>query len=518
MKLSLILIPALCIPLNLCAGRVADTWSPNNTEGHDFTDANNLFVTYKVPKDYPYLAQVPRFNVCVEGSYTGLYNDFNFWGGNVSFGSFDFANGKQVEVTVTSYKHFKTYEILPHSAEIYDVEKVNGTCIRFKTKKANQNFTFVFDNDYKGNVLHLFCNDIQGEEPNVSKKDGYSYDESTKTHYFGPGYYDLSTMFHDGRISITGNENIYLAGGAVLNGGISLSKLTTGRVYGHGMLMCVKGGLFQASQCTGGRVSGIIIHGHHNPVWQCVVSQCSNMNYDNVKVIDVRYASTDGLDVVNSQNCMFNNMFIRANDDAIAIKGLSGGREPNMNLTFNNMQLWNDCNNALTMGAETRAAKYENIKLTNSEVLFSYDDPCNHETLDERAAFSIVSLWGTYFKDILFDNIVVNRCERFIALGFYDTFWFGSLIGDQKLKGDIDGVTFRNVRTITNSGSNIANFVRFHGWHSIDTPDKYIHNITFDNVQIEGRPFDGWNNKYLQTNNTEKLKLVYDLHFINKSK
>jgi hypothetical protein len=39
MKLSLILIPALCIPLNLCAGRVADTWSPNNTEGHDFTDA-----------------------------------------------------------------------------------------------------------------------------------------------------------------------------------------------------------------------------------------------------------------------------------------------------------------------------------------------------------------------------------------------------------------------------------------------------------------------------------------------
>ena len=45
------------------------------------------------------------------------------------------------------------------------------------------------------------------------------------------------------------------------------------------------------------------------------------------------------------------------------------------------------------------------------------------------------------------------------------------------------------------------------------TPDKFIHDVSFDNVLVEGEPVLGWDNKHLFTNNTDDLKLVYDFHF-----
>lgn len=70
-------------------------------------------------------------------------------------------------------------------------------------------------------------------------------------------------------------------------------------------------------------------------------------------------------------------MFIRACDDAIAIKGMApsttlpSNYKPNRNLTFERIQLWNDANNAFGLGAETQASIYENISLKNSDILFS---------------------------------------------------------------------------------------------------------------------------------------------------
>jgi hypothetical protein len=211
----------------------------------------------------------------------------------------------------------------------------------------------------------------------------------------------------------------------------------------------------------------------------------------------------------------FKNIFVRACDDAIVIKGLERGNPtdcaPNENLFFEQMQLWSDCNNAMELGCETRAKYYRNIHFKDVDVLFSYDDKYHHEELEERSVMNICCLEGTYFSNISWEDIRVNRCERLIGMTFNDTYWFGSILGDQTTPGGIDGVSFKNIRVDSNSGSRIANEIRLDGWYREGTPTKTIRNITFDNVVIEGKKVSSADQ--LVTNSTPSRPLVSNLSF-----
>ena len=233
--------------------------------------------------------------------------------------------------------------------------------------------------------------------------------------------------------------------------------------------------------------------------------------------ISGHYASTDGIDVCNSQDCTFDNCFVRASDDAIAIKGLERGSPahclPNRNLVFRRMQLWNDCNNAFGLGAETRAAVYENIRFEDSDILFSYDDPDFHEQLDERAAINICSLHGTWFKDIVCDNIRIYHCQRFVGLTFQPSFWFGAIPGDHSTPGGISRVTLRNIQCHPDSGSSIAGEVRMMGWYSPGTPTKLVEDIVFDQVYVDGRHLNSLDDARFVTNNRHGIQLVKNVTF-----
>lgn len=149
-------------------------------------------------------------------------------------------------------------------------------------------------------------------------------------------------------------------------------------------------------------------------------------------------------------------------------------------------------------------------------MLFSYDDKYHHGELNERSVMSIVSLDGTYFRDISWENIRVNRCERLISLTFKDQFWFGSIQGNQQTKGGIDGIIFRNISVSSNSGSQIANEILLNGWQKEGTPTKLIRNVTFDNVSIEGNLLTKEKENYIKTNNSPGRALVTNISFINR--
>ena len=95
--------------------------------------------------------------------------------------------------------------------------------------------------------------------------------------------------------------------------------------------------------------------------------------------------------------------------------------------------------------------------------------------------------------------------------------------GYQKYPGEICNVYFTNVSCPNTQGLRCSNDVHLYGWDGNynrnkgwyvgDTPTKKIHDIYFDNVSIEGKPFDSWNHPNLITNNTVDVELVYDLHF-----
>ena len=530
-KPLLIMIMALSAFAVQTAGATGyEAWNLEKTKGTNYTAADGSFKTFARPDEMSAF-DAPRFNVLVNNeAYTGLYCAKTEWGGTGNFGVVDIRKDTPTEVIVSCRKELGNYDLLPHDADIYDVEKLGPKILKFKIRKPQQNITLVLNADYqKGDALHIFFNDTDDEEPAVDPekkaKGGYFYDRDTKTYYFGPGYYDLSKT-HNGCVTASGGRCVYIAGGAVLKGQIAVSG-SGGSVRGHGIVFQSDDGCgsqLNVNNCTQGEIDGPVFYRYRIKGWQTTSTYSSNMNIRNIKVICVYGGSTDGMDFQGCHDLAFDNCFVRADDDAIAVKGLCSGdpkdAPPEKNLTFNKFQIWSSANGGFNLGAETTCF-YENIKFTNSEVLYSFDGKGLNGSMDDRSALNICALHGTYFKDILYENIYVNRCERLIGVSFKDSFWYGTIQGDQTWPGDIEGITYRNIVCPNNTGGNISNDMLFQGWHQTaamdkypdGTPDKFIHNVTFDNVVIEGEPVTGWDNRHLFTNNTDSLKLVYDFHF-----
>ena len=466
------------------------------TYGEDYTAPDSSLITHAVVKEFPMEAK-PTYTVTVNGKKVGLYNDMSHWGGVVNFGSFEFKNGKEITIRITYAGDMKSYEVLPiKKLDLLSVNKTGKHTIEIKTNRADQNITVIVNGEPKKDVLHLFCNSVDVKAPAVPDSKGYHCYENLKLHYFGPGFHDLKKIFKDRDMLVLNDGwKVYIAGGAVLYGRIGLWGTNKGtKVYGRGMVYNDTNNtrvIFEANECKGADVEGVLFHCHRAGVWQVVINHCRNVEFKGVKILSTRYASTDGLDIVNSQQCAFLNTFIRANDDAIAIKGLDSRKPaecpPTSNLTFCGMQLWNDCNCAMGIGAENHCSLYENIRFMNSSILFSYDDPDYHETLDERAALTICCIHGTHFRNISYENVDVYHCERLIAAGFQPSFWFGALPGDQSTEGSMRNIKYQNVNSYNNSGSTIANQIHIYGWNKQGTPEKSVDGVLFENVNIEGR-------------------------------
>ena len=486
-------VSALCArPFSFSAGRGA---------GEDYAHPRGTFFTHAVAKQFPMEGEW-LYNVAVNGRYVGLYNDRNHWGGLVHFGSFEFENGREVSIDISYHSRIDSFEILPiHALNLIEVKRTGRRSLRIRTDRADQNITVVVNGEHKKHVLHLFCNSVDRRAPKMEDCAGYRKDEARRLHYFGPGFHDLKQILgHTDQLKVENGWQVYLAAGAVVYGRMGMWETDKGtRIGGRGMLYNDTANprvILEANYCRGADVEGILIHGHRGSCWQTALSHCRNVEFKQVKILAVRYASTDGLDIINCEQCAFLNTFIRANDDAIAIKGLGQGKPqdcaPTRNLTFCGMQLWNDCNCAMGIGAENRTRIYENIRFMNSSILFSYDDPDYHEMLDERAALAICCINGTYVRNIRYENIDVYHCERLIAAGFQPSFWFGALKGDQSTPGGMQDITYSNIRSFHNSGSRIANKIHLYGWDGRGgTPEKFIRGVTMENVQIEGRTLMG---------------------------
>ena len=444
--------------------------------------------TSPIPTGYPFMEPLPRhFAVTVEGQELALYNDSTFWGGTIDFGSFEMKDGKDVTISVRLDEDIRSLELLPKPKDC-KVRQIDKRLIEITTRKADWQQTLVVNGcPRKGHVLHLFCNRYaEGTQPT-----GYRYDEPSKTHLFGPGYYDLKQLTGVATLTVSGNQKIYLAPGAVVNGKLSIRDGNGAKIYGNGMVCNNQTSMVTVDNSIHCTVEGITVHGHALHAWQVIIGSSRNVRMKGMKIFNPHYASVDGIDIVNSSHCTIDSCFIRANDDAIAIKGL-GNHKPSegvavTDLRFSHLQLWNDCNNAFGIGAETHCREYSNIRFTDSDILFSYDDPIHHNNLNERAAMNICSLHGTFFHDLLFENIDVYHCQRLIGLGFRQDFWFGQLEGDQTGEGGIYNVTFRNIRSFEKDNGPLNNKVLLYEWHRDGTPDKLLRNIKFDNVRINGK-------------------------------
>lgn len=469
--------------------------SADTSSGTSGQPADKDLLIYPVPEG------TPQATVCfyakANGQNLGVYSDTNAWKNPVNFTYFHIKEGTKVQVEIEPTFDFKTYKILPDNLGVKSSRE--GRKISFEASKAGQSFTIVFDDNYKGAVIHVFVAAIDPNQPTKSTEDVI---------YFGPGYHDLYKT-HNGQLTVGGTgRTVYIAPGAVVNGTVFFSRAENCAIQGGGVLMMsgvnpnqynrIPLVFSESRNCTVGKVivnsRAIPLDGMMRGSWSTHLYMCDDMTVDGYRVVSPTYASTDSLNISSSRNVTVKNCFLRACDDTISIKGLydennHSAWKPIQNIHISDTILWSDCNNAMVVGEESRAEYYKNISFKNIDVLFSYDDRDNHLNLDERAAMSIVCLDGTYFSDILFDNIRINNCQRLVCMTFKDDFWFGSLQGHQQYEGGISGVTFSNITSNSPNDSFISNEILLSGYTAGKNPTypkKYIENITFSNFKING--------------------------------
>ncbi len=449
---------------------------------------------YPVPEGTP--IEYAPFEVTANGMEVGVYGDYNMEFYEIGFAYFNFDPGENVEVKIKVDFPFKKVEVLPVGASI--VPQVDGAYLTFTMDNPGQDLSFVFDGDYQGYTLHLFTNEIDHEADGYEGKFGVLY--------FGPGYHDKS----DTQILLGSGMTLYVDAGAVLNAPVVIENAKNVKVLGTGVIMMDK---INAKNPQYGNINlcvnnsfnvyigNIIAHAHKTQNWTTHIYFSKDVTVEGYHVVSPQYASTDAIDISNSQNVTIRDVFLRSCDDCITVKGLGQGATPddcppNENIHVSDSQLWSDCNNAMVIGEESMAAYYNDISFRNIDVLYSYDDRDNHERLEERSVMSIVQLHGTEVTNILWEDIRVNNCQRLVCFRFVDSFWFGSIQGNQSFPGYVDGVTLRNITCTSSNNSKIANEILIYGW----SKDKQIQNVTFENFVVEGKKLTSMMNPYMKVN------------------
>ena len=340
--------------------------------------------------------------------------------------------------------------------------------------------------DGRHGALHLF--------PNPPERHGASEtDENTRM--FGPG------VHHPGKMTLKSGETIYIAEGAIVYGCVEAKHQKNIRILGRGVLDGSKverfgaPGLISLYKCEDVLIDGIILRDPSS--WTVIPANCKRVVIDNVKLIGLWRYNADGIDVVNSEDVIIRNSFLRTFDDSIVLKGLKGWGgdatdSPESTGALRHVRsegcvIWCDWGRALELGAETCADTFDDIVFSDIDIIFT-----THIALDvqhgDRAKISDVA-----FEDIRVEmdgynpppmlqtapyEFYAHTGEAFLPILFYTgiarTMW-----SKDEICGSVNGVTVKNLSVVTDRHT--PESVIFGA-----DADHAVKGVTFENITVNG--------------------------------
>lgn len=368
------------------------------------------------------------------------------YGGPYAFANFD-TDGK-VEVRITSRRSLANVVIRPESAgATIRTENANAIVVSLPGPRKVS-----IEPDGKNSPLLLFANPMETAAPQTN---------APGVVYYGPG------TSKPGRIVLTNNQTLYLAGGAVVKGGI-LAEGNNIRICGRGILdssdwewrkgptphvVSIKG--------TNIEVSGITIRGASH--WTVVPRDSTRVVIQDVKICGGRVQNDDGINPCNSRQVVIRDCFIRTDDDCVAMKGLVTTNGNVEQVTVENCTLWCDRARIFLLGHESRAPFMRDISLRNLDIIHFTMTPFLFEPGEEMRLQDVkiedVRIHGEGQRELARLKPVVNQYMR------------------TKLPGHISGVAFRN---ITLSGAPGLYRVQIIG----ADPTYAVDGVSFENVSI----------------------------------
>ena len=314
-----------------------------------------------------------------------------------SFATFDFSGSAQVEITSPVYP-LGNAVVRPASKGV--VPSVTGGVMRFTVTKAFSHLSI--EPNGKHQPLLLFANPI---DVNVPAPD------APGVVYLGPG-------LHKGLISLSSNQTLYLAGGAVLQGGVfakgkGITIRGRGIVDGLPAVMANKGpqvrwyrdAMVCGQDCTNLRVEGIILKDAFGSA--VTYHRCIGVTTDNIKIVGDQ---GDGFHNFNTGDLHISDCFIRTDDDCVYL-GVSWAQTPLTDIvTMTRCSLWTNRANIWRIGSGWQqlgvpSPSMRNLTFTNIDVLHYDTYPYDHQNPVAR----IGGNKDQNVEHVRFENIRINR-------------------------------------------------------------------------------------------------------------
>ncbi|MFC2125120.1 glycosyl hydrolase family 28 protein [Bacteroidota bacterium] len=442
---------------------------------------HNELIVYDAPES---LGNSKFFNVTVNKRPLSVYDTKVEWDAfdleseksdpdSASFVYFDFSGKVEVEIEPLGID-IREVIVRPLSKGI--IPRIEGKAVSFSLDKP-QKLSIEINGNSTRNLM-LFADEIE-----ISKPD--STDENVL--YFGPGIHEIEDEY--GFLRLNSNQTLYLAGGAILRARIIVEDARNVTITGRGILdgSYLKGrfpvyarelmgepmdierpGLVNFKNTNHVEMSGIIVM--DAPMWTTTFNSCTDVLVRDTKTI-CYVINSDGINLVNTQNAVIEDVFVRSGDDCIAIKGLHGSknRADVANVRVRNSTLWADQASAIEIGHETSMNEIKDVHFLNIDILEQRFKTLGYHAMDITHADS------AYIHDIYFDDIRVERCLRLLGIRINESRWMSS-----EERGIVENIYFKNITTFDDHG------VYLYGYDS-QSPVK---NIIFEDFYHGSEPFN----------------------------
>ncbi|EDY17613.1 glycoside hydrolase family 28 [Chthoniobacter flavus Ellin428] len=383
-----------------------------------------------------------------------------------AFASFDLEG--QAKVTVTCNEEVKSVNVLPITSGLRP--EVSGKTLTFTVNKPGP-LTIEVNGDWI-HSLHLFVDPVEKDIPDP---------KDPKVIYFGPGVHHVQSM------TVNAGQTVYVAGGAIVygDGGGNNPHDPIFRLQGANITLRGRG-IIDGSLCPWHTRSIVAVVGSDIHVegvtlrdssgFTLPVRRSDRVKIENVKIFGWR-GNSDGMDLCNSRQVEVTGSFLRTFDDLVVLKTDKGQGELR-DVTVKNCVLWNEFAHALSLGAELREP------LTN--VLFTDCDVIHDK--GREWLLRVYHCDSAPVKNVTFDHIRIEEARRLMSV------WIGKAVWSKESeRGHIDGVTFKNIESVTPISSPYADLVGFDADHA-------VHDVHFEHVivgQRELKPSDVRQNAFV---------------------
>ena len=387
-----------------------------------------------------------------------------------------FEADEPVEVRVALDRAPEEAVVRPLSEGI--VPEIRGRELCFTVSRPGQ---YTVEADGYHRALHLFVNpprdwDVDPDDPNVL--------------YYGPGVHCVGgvllksgqTVYVDreavvyGAFAALGQRDVRICGYGVIDG--SWEHRVTGHGFyltcrdrilpeqdEHGLLAFlyrqnILWGNVRFLNCENVRLEGVTLR--DSASFSVIPGGCRGVFIDNVKTIGMWRYNSDGIDIINSRDCVVRHSFLRDFDDCMVIKGTMGyDTLNNEDILVEDCVIWCDWGRALEIGAETCAPEYRGIVFRDCDVIHGahvdldlqhHNHALLHDILfdDIRIEYSRYQQPSVYQHDMTAPYDPPAEFEPPVPFGIFIC-GSGAFCEDYR-NGCVRDVTFRRIQLLTEPG------------------------------------------------------------------